>query len=149
MLSEDTILKVYNDTAGGGFQTQESILAGLRAVAEAAVKDAVGGEEKYHDPCPNCMKGSVCRTMYCGRLKLPLDHPVRAYDPSKRPQASAAIKPKEDGWFVDALRAVCEYAVKAERHRIYAALEADPGALWRDQGFQEWRAKKSQETNND
>lgn len=26
----------------------------------------------------------------------------------------------------------------AERHRIYAALEEDPSALWRDQGFQEW-----------
>lgn len=33
-------------------------------------------------------------------------------------------------------------AVMAERHRIYAALEADPGALWRDQGFQEWRRNR-------
>ena len=33
----------------------------------------------------------------------------------------------------------------AERHRIYAALEADPGALWRDQGFQEWRASRVQD----
>ena len=33
----------------------------------------------------------------------------------------------------------------AERHRIYAALEADPGALWRDQGFQEWRRNRVQD----
>lgn len=47
------------------------------------------------------------------------------------------------------IEAIVREATQAERHRIYAALEADPGALWRDQGFQEWRAKKSQETNND
>ena len=46
------------------------------------------------------------------------------------------------------LCAVVQLAAQAERHRIYAALEADPGALWRDQGFQEWRNKKQLETNN-
>lgn len=40
------------------------------------------------------------------------------------------------------LRAVANAAAQAERHRIYAALEADPGALWRDQGFQDWRRNR-------
>ena len=30
-----------------------------------------------HDPCRSCRPGSVCRTPSCGRLKLPLDHPLR------------------------------------------------------------------------
>ena len=57
----------------------------------------------------------------------------------------------EREWPVKKLADLCEVvklATQAERHRIYAALEADPGALWRDQGFQEWRNKKQQETNN-
>ena len=57
----------------------------------------------------------------------------------------------EREWPVKKLADLCEVvklAAQAERHRIYAALEADPGALWRDQGFQEWRNKKQQETNN-
>lgn len=33
--------------------------------------------ENIPDPCPNCMKGSVCRTIACGRLNLPVDHPLR------------------------------------------------------------------------
>lgn len=41
-----------------------------------------------------------------------------------------------------AARAVANAAAQAERHRIYAALEADPSALWRDQGFQEWRRNR-------
>lgn len=45
----------------------------------------------------------------------------------------------------DLLRDVATAAAQAERHRIYAALEADPGALWRDQGFQEWRSKRNGE----
>lgn len=44
---------------------------------------------------------------------------------------------------IGALRAVAAAAAQAERHRIYAALEADPGALWRDHGFQEWRSKRN------
>ena len=83
---------------------------GLRAVAEAAVKDAVGGEAKDSDPCPNCMKGSVCRTIYCGRLKLPLDHPARSYDPSKRPQASAAV-PDLSACFITAESGGGEYKI--------------------------------------
>lgn len=39
-----------------------------------------------------------------------------------------------------------ESAAQHERHRIYAALESDPGALWRDQGFQEWRAAREAES---
>lgn len=29
------------------------------------------------DPCPGCRKGAVCRTPACGRLALPIDHPLR------------------------------------------------------------------------
>lgn len=29
------------------------------------------------DPCPGCQPGGVCRTIACGRLKLPVDHPLR------------------------------------------------------------------------
>lgn len=32
---------------------------------------------KRNDPCPGCAPGYVCRTPACGRLKLPLDHPLR------------------------------------------------------------------------
>jgi len=48
-------------------------------------------------------------------------------------------------WSIAYGRSVAEAAAQAERHRIYAALEADPGALWRDQGFQEWRSKRNGE----
>jgi hypothetical protein len=33
--------------------------------------------ESQDDPCPGCKKGGVCRTPKCGRLKLPVDHPLR------------------------------------------------------------------------
>jgi hypothetical protein len=33
--------------------------------------------EKTSDPCPGCTPGHVCRTPACGRLKLPLDRPLR------------------------------------------------------------------------
>jgi len=33
--------------------------------------------EPLEDPCPGCMRGGVCRTIACGRLKLPVDHPYR------------------------------------------------------------------------
>ena len=33
------------------------------------------------DPCPGCRKGGVCRTPKCGRLKLPVDHPLRNQEP--------------------------------------------------------------------
>jgi hypothetical protein len=46
------------------------------------------------------------------------------------------------------LRAVATASTQAERHRIYAALEADPSALWRDQGFQEWRRKRGENTDS-
>jgi len=32
---------------------------------------------RREDPCPGCKPGNVCRTIACGRLKLPLDHPLR------------------------------------------------------------------------
>jgi hypothetical protein len=34
-------------------------------------------QEQITDPCPGCTPGHVCRTPACGRLKLPLDHPLR------------------------------------------------------------------------
>ena len=46
---------------------------------------------------------------------------------------------------LDEIEAIVREAAQAERHRIYAALEADPCALWRDQGFQEWRASRVQD----
>lgn len=33
------------------------------------------------DPCPGCTKGHVCRTPKCGRLALPVDHPLRRTTP--------------------------------------------------------------------
>lgn len=45
---------------------------------------------------------------------------------------------------LDLIEAIVREAAQAERHRIYAALEADPGALWRDQGFQEWRKNRQE-----
>lgn len=35
-------------------------------------------ETQGDDPCPGCVKGGVCRTPKCGRLKLPVDHPLRS-----------------------------------------------------------------------
>lgn len=48
------------------------------------------------------------------------------------------------GYFVrlDTVETIVREAAQAERHSIFAALEADPGALWRDQGFQEWRKNR-------
>lgn len=57
------------------------------AAAEGQMSDK-GYEESTHekqqawairreDPCPACAPGHVCRTPSCGRLKLPLDHPLR------------------------------------------------------------------------
>lgn len=40
------------------------------------------------DPCPGCVKGGVCRTPTCGRLKLPVDHPFRS-GPQAQPQGDA------------------------------------------------------------
>ena len=37
-------------------------------------------------------------------------------------------------------------AVQAERERLYALLDTDPALIWRDAGFQEWRARRSQES---
>ena len=34
-------------------------------------------QESEADPCPQCIRGAVCRTPSCGRLKLPLDHTYR------------------------------------------------------------------------
>lgn len=36
------------------------------------------------DPCPGCTKGHVCRTPKCGRLDLPVDHPLRCPTPGIR-----------------------------------------------------------------
>lgn len=34
-------------------------------------------DKTNEDPCPGCSAPGVCRTPACGRLKLPLDHPLR------------------------------------------------------------------------
>jgi hypothetical protein len=49
---------------------------------------------------------------------------------------------------IDVVDDLIEEAATTERHRIYAALEADPSALWRDQGFQEWRRKRGENTDS-
>lgn len=59
-------------------------------------------------------------------------------DQISRQLGTAAMNPI----LLSKIEAIIDYAVAAERHRIYAALEADPGALWRDQGFQEWRRNR-------
>lgn len=50
-----------------------------------------------------------------------------------------------DAELAEAFEAGRNEAALAERHRIYAAIDADYGAFLRDQGFQEWRTKKQQE----
>ena len=125
MLSDDDLKKAYwkaRSEIGGD-------AVGLRAVAEAAVKDAVGGDEPV-------------AWMYTDRFgthftdekdEWEIAEGIESVQPLyARPQASAAVPD----------------AVMAERHRIYAALEADPSALWRDQGFQGWRRKRGENTDS-
>ena len=97
--------------------------------ASAAVVDAVGGDEPV-------------AWMYTDRFgthftdekdEWEIAEGIESVQPLyARPQASAAVPD----------------AVMAERHRIYAALEADPSALWRDQGFQGWRRKRGENTDS-
>lgn len=41
-------------------------------------------QQQEPDPCPGCLKGIVCKTPSCGRLKLPVDHPFFAA-PQRKP----------------------------------------------------------------
>lgn len=41
-------------------------------------------QESEADPCPQCIRGAVCRTPSCGRLKLPLDHVYRNSPDARR-----------------------------------------------------------------
>lgn len=50
---------------------------GKKRAKEAYKEDMLKNKVKVEDPCPGCTKGHVCRTPACGRLKLPLDHPLR------------------------------------------------------------------------
>lgn len=50
---------------------------GKKRAKEAYKEDMLKNKVKPEDPCPGCTKGHVCRTPACGRLKLPLDHPLR------------------------------------------------------------------------
>jgi len=53
-------------------------------------RDAAADKQKEYDPCPQCIKGAVCRTPKCGRLALPLDHPFRNAQPAQE-QWNAAL----------------------------------------------------------
>lgn len=50
------------------------------ARAHAALQSAAA-QQQEDDPCPGCVKGGVCKKPTCGRLKLPVDHPVRSGHP--------------------------------------------------------------------
>ena len=50
---------------------------GTKRAKEAHKEDMLKNKVKPEDPCPNCTKGHVCRTPACGRLKLPIYHPLR------------------------------------------------------------------------
>ncbi len=58
----------------------------LKTSIPATVKEALSAppqdDEERDDPCPGCVRGAVCRTPACGRLKLPLDHPYRTTPPA-------------------------------------------------------------------
>ena len=47
-------------------------------------RDAAADKQKEYDPCPGCIVGTVCRTPKCGRLALPLDHPLRNSQPTQK-----------------------------------------------------------------
>ena len=61
---------------GGGFQAKRAMAA---------------DKQKAYDPCLGCIRGTVCRTPKCGRLKLPVDHPLRNAQPA--PEPVETIKP--------------------------------------------------------
>lgn len=46
--------------------------------------EALAEQPAQVDPCPGCLKGCVCRTPKCGRLKLPADHPLRSEQPAQQ-----------------------------------------------------------------
>ena len=61
---------------GGGFKAKQAMAA---------------DKLKEYDPCPQCIKGAVCRTPKCGRLALPLDHPFRNAQPAQEPKDIAKL----------------------------------------------------------
>ena len=52
--------------------------------AITALREALAEQPAQVDPCPGCLKGRVCRTPKCGRLKLPADHPLRSEQPAQQ-----------------------------------------------------------------
>ena len=79
MLSDEKLLEIYNANTRPTQSVMASIYAGLRAVAEAAVKDAVGGEAWKHDCAAlltNDVEFWIASCPHCGK---------------PRPQASAAV----------------------------------------------------------
>ena len=51
--------------------------ASIKAALHFADGLAQTAQPLTDDPCPGCQVGTVCRTPKCGRLKLPVDHPLR------------------------------------------------------------------------
>lgn len=49
------------------------------------------------------------------------------------------------GVMLDKVEAIVADAIAAERERMYAMLEADTSAIWRDQGFRQWRERRKQQ----
>ena len=55
----------------------ENRLLNLTVYMNKIVDEITKTEDLVEDPCPACMRGAVCRTPACGRLKLDPDHPLR------------------------------------------------------------------------
>lgn len=107
MLSEEKLMKAYSSQSPEPLPNYKYIsLAGLRAVAEAAVKDAVGGQGvRYTNDgalaeCPCCGSldvGGAHDTVHCYKCGLSMKHPpplqnaADAWNRRTRPQASAAV----------------------------------------------------------
>lgn len=61
--------------------------------AITAIREALAEQPAQVDPCPGCLKGRVCRTPKCGRLKLPADHPLRSEQPAQQPAQQLEQEP--------------------------------------------------------
>jgi hypothetical protein len=68
----------------------KEIMIGTMAVMSIrkALASEANEQPAQEDPCPGCRKGGVCRTPKCGRLKLPVDHPLRSEQPAQQTDSS-------------------------------------------------------------
>jgi hypothetical protein len=64
-------------------------------VAEALLSAAPEAPAQQEDPCPGCIRGGVCKTPECGRLKLPVDHPLRT---GEAPAQAEVLRPNGEPW---------------------------------------------------